>query len=63
MNESSRITIELLQTLLNSPRLKVILNKEEKDCINSGIKQITYLEDSLHKSREFHLNGMRDMVS
>lgn len=50
MNESSRITIELLQTLLDSPRLEVILNEEEKGYIELAISQIKYLEERLRIS-------------
>ncbi len=63
MNESSRITIEMLQTLIDSPRLEVLLSEEEVGCLKLAINQITYLEDRLRVSSIFQKQLMADVLS
>lgn len=63
MRHSSEITIELLQTLIDSPRLEVILHATEKDCIRQAIKQIQYLEQSLDATVAFQQKLMADTLA
>lgn len=52
MNESSRITIEMLQTLIDSPRLDHLLSHTEKGVLLATQKQIVYLEEVLQNTTE-----------
>lgn len=62
MLESSRITIEMLQTLLDSPKLEV-LHVTEKECIHQAIKQMQYLEQRLDASMSFQKRLMADTLA
>lgn len=62
MLESSRITIEMLQTLLDSPKLEV-LHVVEKECIRQAIQQIQYLEQRLDASMSFQRRLMADTLT
>jgi hypothetical protein len=62
MLESSRITIEMLQTLLDSPKLEV-LHVVEKECIRQAIQQIQYLEQRLDASMSFQRRLMADTLA
>lgn len=63
MRHSSEITIEMLQTLLDSPKLEVLLHTEEKECIRQAIKQIQYLEQSLDATVSFQQKLMADTLA
>lgn len=63
MRHSSEITIELLQTLIDSPRLEVLLHATEKDCIHQAIKQIQYLEESLDATVSFQQKLMANTLA
>lgn len=63
MRHSSEITIEMLYTLLDSPKLEVLLHVEEKECIRQAIKQIQYLEQSLDAIVSFQQKLMADTLS
>lgn len=62
MNESSRITIEMLQTLLDSPKLEV-LHVVEKEYIHQAIQQIQYLEQRLNTAVSFQKRLMADTLA
>lgn len=62
MNASSRITIEMLQTLLDSPKLEV-LHVTEKEYIHQAIQQIQYLEQRLNTTVSFHQKMMADTLA
>lgn len=63
MRHSSEITIEMLYTLLDSPKLEVLLHTEEKECIRQAIKQIQYLEESLDATVSFQQKLMADTLA
>lgn len=63
MRHSSEITIEMLYTLLDSPKLEVLLHAEEKECIRQAIKQIQYLEQSLDATVSFQQRLMADTLA
>ena len=63
MRHSSEITIEMLYTLLDSPKLEVLLHAEEKECIHQAIKQIQYLEQSLDATVSFQQKLMADTLA
>lgn len=52
MYRSSEITIEMLQMLLDSPRLGHLMNQEEKGVLLSAIAQISHLDECLSKTSE-----------
>lgn len=62
MHESSRITIEMLQTLLDSPKLEV-LHVVEKEYIHQAIQQIQYLEQRLNTTVSFQKRLMADTLA
>lgn len=63
MNQSSEIAIELLQSLIDSPKLEVLLSEEEVGCLKLAINQITYLEDRLRVSSIFQKQLMADTIA
>jgi len=63
MRHSSEITIKMLYTLLDSPKLEVLLHETEKDCIRQAIKQIHYLERSLDATVSFQQKLMADTLA
>ena len=63
MRHSSEITIEMLYTLLDSPKLEILLHAEEKECIHQAIKQIQYLEESLDATVSFQQKLMADTLA
>ena len=62
MNKSSEITIEMLQTLLDSPRLDHLLSQEEKGVLLTAQVQIAYLDESLSKTTEVLNKTVREVL-